>query len=343
MCTETQKEEKSSNSSSPKHDDSNILLRNVSGLIFIIWFLYLTCAPRIIPGFKCLVYWLLPHGLLYDAKGDINWGTLGDYFGALNCLFAGLAFAAVYVSIRQQSKSINIQQNELDAQLKEMKDSVEEARQQNEIQIKNQFTNEFYQRLDLLKKLESGISYEDTLGSYASTILTGHIVLIIESIIANDAKEAEMVIKEKEEIIFTTIEKFKVWSNSFILLVSDIDTHHREQVIIKTRTAKNKRLILKEAAKSIRHYRSILIESSIWGEIFLILLLNDYYDKCKQKQINKLRTHRAFIENSLLTPTKQKQYQFILKKLLVMSRGQKLAPQIQKICIEYQQFEHSSR
>lgn len=339
MCTETQKEEKSSNSSSPKHDDSNILLRNVSGLIFIIWFLYLTCAPRIIPGFKCLVYWVLPHGLLYDEKGDINWGTLGDYFGALNCLFAGLAFAAVYVSIRQQSKAINIQQNELDAQLEEMKDSVKEAREQTKLQIKYQFSDEFYRRINMLKSIEKDITYKDFHGIEAVIELASDIDNLILSIIDNKLAEASSTIQRERHHILLALDTFTVWGKSFISLASDVYSQGATQAILGIKNAKKReeiKLLLKQCKTYVLHYHSIMISSSIWGEHYLLLLLYNAIEE--NSEINKLKRIPDFCSGQTAEKARTKRYQYIFKSLYFINMNMDIDKQISDIYKEQKTF-----
>jgi hypothetical protein len=53
-----------------------------------------------------------------------DWGSrgqFGDLFGSVNALFSGLAFAALYSSIRVQQSQLETQQNELALQREELK------------------------------------------------------------------------------------------------------------------------------------------------------------------------------------------------------------------------------
>lgn len=342
MCTEKQKaEEESSNSSSPKHDDSNILLRNVSGLIFFIWLLYLTCAPRIIPGFKCLVYWLLPHGLLYDEKGDINWGTLGDYFGALNCLFAGLAFAAVYVSIKQQSKAIQIQQNELKAQLKE-------AKEQNELQREYQFSDEFYRRLVLLKTIEKDILYQKDSGAKATVGVASTICNIIGSILNNKLTEASDIFKNNSHDIFLSIDKFCVWGNSFLLLANDVYSHFARLAALELKSLKKddikgKKDVLINAAKNIKHYRSILIESCIWSEHFLLLIIYSSSNEGDIGTLKKLEINKSFARGRIAKFGKDERYQFLFKHLFKNPDVNDVDKHISDVYAEFQIFKRDNK
>lgn len=343
MCTETQKEEESSNSSSPKHDDSNILLRNVSGLIFIIWLLYLTCAPRIIPGFKCLAYWLLPHGLLYDDKGAINWATFGDYFGALNCLFAGLAFAAVYVSIRQQSKSIAIQQKELKAQLDEMANSVKEAKKQNELQREYQFADEFYRRINLLKLIEKDIWFNKSSGQIAILEITSNLATIIGHIRVGEIKQAEKVIAPKNgsglhEMVIG-LDMFSIWTETFTNIVIWLQEYFCQELEIKTREASSiSDTTLKEQtianacndlAKKQAHYEAVLISSTFWATLSLLVI--QLHKKSKLHIIEALFRRYRYKKGEQPFDIPENSYLNICSQVLSISTKDDITKQLQKI------------
>lgn len=343
MCTEKQKEEESSNSSSAKQDDSKQLLRNVSGLIFFIWLLYLTCAPRIIPGFKCLVYWLLPHGLLYDDKGAINWATFGDYFGALNCLFAGLAFAAVYVSIRQQSKSISIQQDELKAQLSEMANSVREAKEQNELQREYQFADEFYRRINLLKIIEKDIYFNKELGQLASLAIASKIVKIIEYIKAGDYRTAQTLITASDGTglheIIVSLDMFSVWTETFCGTTEWIQ-EHINQILkqkvkeadrikdpnLKARTITN---LHKELEKKREHYESILVSSTIWSSQLLLSI--QLHNTSKPRIINTAGKYRAILDGATSSNLHTQHYLDACCHLLRLDSSNNLTKHFQEI------------
>ena len=81
-------------------------------------------------------------------------GQFGDSFGALNALFAGLAFAGVIYAIILQKKELGLQRDELGLQRKELEDTRAEIRGQKEqLQAQNQtlqkqnFENSFFQLL----------------------------------------------------------------------------------------------------------------------------------------------------------------------------------------------------
>lgn len=69
-------------------------------------------------------------------------GVFGDYFGALNALFAGLAFAGIIVTIRQQSADLQATKKEMEDQTKQfetqtalLQKQIEQAKHKNEIDL----------------------------------------------------------------------------------------------------------------------------------------------------------------------------------------------------------------
>ena len=83
-------------------------------IVFITWITYLF-AHKLVPFF--VKDWI-PE--TFYEKGHFQMGTFGDYFGALNALFAGLAFAGIIVTIRQQSKDLEIQTKSINATKEEI-------------------------------------------------------------------------------------------------------------------------------------------------------------------------------------------------------------------------------
>ncbi len=87
----------------------------------------------------CLA-WIVVPLLLVDwlSTKDLpeNAGVIGDMFGSVNALFAGLAFLLLIWSVFQSNKAIKIQQQELSLQREELKESREVLKDQAESQEK---------------------------------------------------------------------------------------------------------------------------------------------------------------------------------------------------------------
>lgn len=81
-------------------------------------------------------------------------GTVGDMFGPVNALFAGLAFAAIVYTIILQQKELGLQRKEL-------------INTRNIFQ-KQQFENTFFQLTAGLQLLIDGITYEHTIIEYTN-------------------------------------------------------------------------------------------------------------------------------------------------------------------------------
>lgn len=116
-----------------------------------------------------IIYWVIMYAL-YKTKIFEPWLTpneFGDMFGFLSCLFSGLAFAGIIVTIRQQSFDLELQRNELRkaneeaaGQTKQFEEQTKQFKEQIALSQRSQEQDEFYRRLSFLKQLESEIIYK---------------------------------------------------------------------------------------------------------------------------------------------------------------------------------------
>lgn len=106
----------------------------------------------------------------------------GDSYGALACLFSGLAFVGLIYTILQQHKDLNMQRKELELQRQEMEDTRREFARQTELMRlqlskseeqyerrfeldrENQRRLEYYQRLERLRAVTLNIHYKELIG-----------------------------------------------------------------------------------------------------------------------------------------------------------------------------------
>ncbi|MCR4348057.1 MAG: putative phage abortive infection protein [Sulfuricaulis sp.] len=101
-----------------------------------------------------LVVWTLGGILLY---GRADRGTFGDMFGAVNALFAGLAFAGIIYTIFLQRTELELQRRELTETRKELEGQ--------KLQLERQaFENAFFQMLTLHNEIVGSFSYSSVLG-----------------------------------------------------------------------------------------------------------------------------------------------------------------------------------
>ena len=106
-------------------------------------------------------YWGVVFFIDYDKGKWNNAGTFGDMFGGFNALISGLALAGLIVTIWQQMKSLEIQQDELSATREELKKQTEQFRAQIEQNELNQKRAEIYQELERMEYLVKNIEYKD--------------------------------------------------------------------------------------------------------------------------------------------------------------------------------------
>lgn len=224
-------------------------------IVILIWISYLFLAHNLIPD---ALKTYLPEGL-FDSKGNLELGTLGDYFGALNTLFAGLAFAGLIVTIRQQSW-------DLQATKEEMQNQTSQFKEQNQ-QIKiAQIKEDIYNRISLIKQIEAEIEIfslkhkEKTVikGAHAIAEL-GTNILAITTKLFPDKEDPRHVINitsiTNDCLSYVcSFQYLDAWLNSICLLLDDIDKNfnivedERERDILKCRYW---RMVLKSSNMSL--------------------------------------------------------------------------------------------
>lgn len=75
--------------------------------ILLIWVGYIMILQFLAPWVKAVLF---PE---FKTDKGFDYGAFGDTFGALNALFAGLAFAGLIVTIRQQAKDLRATREEM--------------------------------------------------------------------------------------------------------------------------------------------------------------------------------------------------------------------------------------
>ncbi|MDP1590831.1 MAG: hypothetical protein Q8M07_23960 [Prosthecobacter sp.] len=100
-----------------------------------LWFAMVLLA--VITGIVTFIWWKVPQILGEGLNPPDNKGSFGDSFGSVNALFTGLAFTGVVFSILLQQRQIRLQREDFLSQLKEMQESGETLRLQNDL-LENQ-------------------------------------------------------------------------------------------------------------------------------------------------------------------------------------------------------------
>jgi Putative phage abortive infection protein len=90
--------------------------------------------------------------LAFNGKTEIDRGTFGDMFGAVNSLFSGLALAGIILTILLQRKELQLQRQELG-------DTRQEFKTQNETLKLQRFENTFFNLLTLHHQIVSSIDH----------------------------------------------------------------------------------------------------------------------------------------------------------------------------------------
>lgn len=215
-------------SPSPKTRNYTHELIKWGGIVFIIWLIYLF-AHRIAPNF---IVDLLPDKFRND-RGVFELGTFGDYFGALNALFAGLAFAGIIVTIRQQSADLQATKDEMSRQTGQFK-------RQNEQERINAIKSDIHNRILLIKQFEKdlelnlidngkGRKYTGTKALQELTFRTDDICL---ALFPDTKKQAQSIVLTNIAVDLTfyaeSFAYIDAWLNNIYLLLEDIRAQFNE-------------------------------------------------------------------------------------------------------------------
>lgn len=187
-------------------------------IVFITWITYLF-AHKLVPFF--VKDWI-PE--IFYEKGHFQMGTFGDYFGALNALFAGLAFAGIIVTIRQQSADLQATKDEMKEQTRQFK------------------REDIYKRLEIIRQLKPSI----TLNSYfayvpdyltkspeqAVSILATFANDIIRSFVGIQKGERPNriyidTLRKKRECLYICQLQLEPWLKSISCLLEDISMDYK--------------------------------------------------------------------------------------------------------------------
>lgn len=110
-----------------------------------------------------IAYWYFVISHFHNSgEASQNWanaGTFGDLFGGLTCLFSGLAFAGLIVTIRQQSREIRLQIDEQESTRLEFEKQTEQFTEQNKLYKIQGYQADIYRRIELLKDLEKEVIF----------------------------------------------------------------------------------------------------------------------------------------------------------------------------------------
>ena len=114
---------------------------------------------------------------------ELEKGKFGDTFGALNALFAGLAFAGVIYAILLQQKELALQRKELKLQRKtleatevEIRGQKEQLQAQNQTLQKQNFESSFFQLLNLHSEIVNSIVIPIRHTEYSGRKSFGHML-----------------------------------------------------------------------------------------------------------------------------------------------------------------------
>ena len=242
-----------------------------------------------------IAYWGIM-SLIYKAKFFQPWlepNEFGDMFGFLSCLFSGLAFAGLIVTIRQQKEDLELQRKELqranneaaeqteqfEAQTKQFQEQIELARQAQKIDA-------FYRRLSHLRQQHEDIYYYKDKKTYKGIIaiicLHNEAFKLLENIKETLEKgiNKEIILEDTTGLVSNFWPNVYIWAHSYFGIVQEILSENSE---ISTNN----------------EFLNILVNSLTPAECDLLYIMNLVIDKPEIKQTLKaLETSSTLFRNA---------------------------------------------
>lgn len=120
------------------------------------WMHTFGCWTAIIVAIWLLAWWGFHY--VYNNNYISTWlppNEFGDMFGALTCLFSGIAIAGVIAMLRQQHEEMKETRDEFAAQTKQFEAQTKQFKAQLALARSSQIKDEIYRRIDYVKKLEA--------------------------------------------------------------------------------------------------------------------------------------------------------------------------------------------
>lgn len=242
-----------------------------------------------------IAYWGIM-SLIYKAKFFQPWlepNEFGDMFGFLSCLFSGLAFAGLIVTIRQQKEDLELQRKELqranneaaeqteqfEAQTKQFQEQIELARQAQKIDA-------FYRRLSHLRQQHEDICYYEDKKTYKGIIaiicLHNEAFKLLKYIKKTLKKgiNKEIILEDPTVFVSNFWPNVYIWAHSYFGIVQEILSENSE---ISTNN----------------EFLNILVNSLTPSECDLLYIMNLVIDKPEIKQTLKaLETSSTLFRNA---------------------------------------------
>ena len=126
-------------------------------------------------AFVVFIVWTVGCIILVWARTDMTWaekGTIGDSFGMVNSLFAGLAFAGVLFTLYLQKRAIDIQNEQIKLQNDQIRNQQEQSDQAKIGAGKEEFARNFFQLMRIQSDILNGAVQYKVIGG-ASVVVQG--------------------------------------------------------------------------------------------------------------------------------------------------------------------------
>ncbi len=180
------------------------------------WMHTFGCWTAIIVAIWLLAWWGFHY--VYNNNYINTWlrpNEFGDMFGALTCLFSGIAIAGVIAMLRQQHEEMKETRDEFNKQTQQFEEQTKQFKEQIELARQAQIKDEFYRRIALLKQQINDLTFNND-----NKIATGYEALYFAFVKVEEFK-ANKPDSMEWEFHKNTFAQILNWSHYFFELAHD--------------------------------------------------------------------------------------------------------------------------
>ena len=251
------------------------------------WMHTFSCWTAIIIAIWLLTWWGFHYVYNHDKLSTwIPPNEFGDMFGALTCLFSGIAIAGVIAMLRQQHEEMKDTRDEFAAQTKQFKEQTKQFNEQIALARQAQKIDAFYRRLSHLRQQHEDICYYEDKKTYKGIIaiicLHNEAFKLLKYIKKTLEKgiNKEIILEDPTVFVSNFWPNVYIWAHSYFGIVQEILSENSE---ISTNN----------------EFLNILVNSLTPAECDLLYIMNLVIDKPEIKQTLKaLETSSTLFRNA---------------------------------------------
>ncbi|MBQ3143408.1 MAG: hypothetical protein IJB89_02725 [Akkermansia sp.] len=199
------------------------------------WMHTFGCWTAIIIAVWMLTWWGFHYVYNHDKLSTwIPPNEFGDMFGALTCLFSGIAIAGVIAMLRQQHEEMKETRKEFSEQTKQFEEQTKQFNEQIALARQAQKIDAFYRRLSHLRQQHEDIYYYEDKKTYKGIIaiicLHNEAFKLLKAIKKTLEKgiNKEIILEDTTGVVSNFWPNVYIWAHSYFGIVQEILSENSE-------------------------------------------------------------------------------------------------------------------